>query len=43
MLVNVCKVLMQLILSETKMNVFLYLCTVGKILVAELETLDYGI
>lgn len=43
MLVNVCKVLMQLILSKTKMNVFLYLCTVDKILVTELETLDYDI
>lgn len=34
---------MQLILLETMMNVFLYLCTGGKILVAELETLEYGI
>lgn len=34
---------MQLILVETKMNVFLYLCTVDKNLVAELETPDYGI
>lgn len=35
--------LMQVILLAAKMNVFLYLCTVGRILVAELETLDYGI
>ena len=34
---------MQLILVETKMKVFLQLCTVDKNLAAEFSTPDYGI